>query len=129
MDLRWLKFFSRAAPRRGFFQHFIRDNIVCLPECRRRVSATCQLITGDTCFGSRQTSYCHTWMPIIVNSAKRRRAVVAGPRGYITAAASRHAEDGFLFCERRGEAAPRCHGNLNISDCILQTARSRVLLF
>ena len=87
------------------FWYFIRDNFVCLLEQHCFLSATCQLITGDTCSSSHQTSYCHTWAPIIVNSTKHRRAVEAGPREIAAATAARHAEEGFCLPGERWRGA------------------------
>lgn len=104
------------------FWYFIRDNFACLLKQHRSLSAACQLITEDTCSSSQQTSYCHTWAPIIVNSTMHGRAVEAEPHeiAAATGASPPAMQKKDSVCAERDEGAPPCHGNLTISDCILQ---------
>lgn len=59
---------------------FNRDNIVYLFKQHRSLSATWQLIIGETCSSSQQTSYCHTWVPIIMIPTIGGCANDTGPR-------------------------------------------------
>lgn len=77
--------------------YFIRDNFACSLKQHRSLSAVCQLITADTCSSSQQTSYCHTWAPIIVNFTKHGHTVEAGPCEIAAATASRHVEEGLCL--------------------------------